>query len=87
VVIRGTQGFEGVSESPFSKAGEKGLRFVVSHISRKTSEIWGTPRSVEGKETADPSASLGMTKRRAVRLYREQPQQGILDFLLCGKEL
>jgi hypothetical protein len=23
---------------------------VVSHISRKTSEIWGTPRFLEGKE-------------------------------------
>jgi hypothetical protein len=31
---------------------EKRLRFVVSHISRKTSEIWGTPRFVEGRKTA-----------------------------------
>jgi hypothetical protein len=28
----------------------KTLSFVVSHISRKTSEIWGTPRFLEGKE-------------------------------------
>jgi hypothetical protein len=26
------------------------LRFVVSHISRKTSEIWGTPRFLEGRK-------------------------------------
>jgi hypothetical protein len=30
------------------------LRFVVSHISRKTSEIWGTPRFVEGRKTDHP---------------------------------
>jgi hypothetical protein len=30
---------------------EKRSRFVVSHISRKTSEIWGTPRFVEGRKT------------------------------------
>jgi hypothetical protein len=29
----------------------KTLRFAVSHISRKTSEIPGTPRFVEGKKT------------------------------------
>jgi hypothetical protein len=34
-----------------SRRPEKGLRFVVSHISRKTSEIWGTPRFLEGKKT------------------------------------
>jgi hypothetical protein len=28
--------------------GRKRLRFVVSHISRKMSEIWGTPRFWEG---------------------------------------
>jgi hypothetical protein len=33
---------------PLSKVGKK-LRFVVSHISRKTSEIWGTPRFLEGE--------------------------------------
>jgi hypothetical protein len=33
-----------------SKVGKR-LRFVVSHISRKTSEIWGTPRFLEGKTT------------------------------------
>jgi hypothetical protein len=31
---------------------EKGLRFVVSHISPKTSEIWGTPRFSEGRKRA-----------------------------------
>jgi hypothetical protein len=29
---------------------KKTSRFVVSHISRKTSEMWGTRRLVEGKE-------------------------------------
>jgi hypothetical protein len=41
-----------------SKVGEKGLRFVVSHISRKTSEIWGTPRFVEGERQDGPPVIL-----------------------------
>jgi hypothetical protein len=37
---------------------EKRLGFVVSHISRKTSEIWGTPRFLEGRKIGDTSQSL-----------------------------
>ncbi len=32
----------------------KRLRFVASHFSRKTSEIWGTRRSAEGKGLKEP---------------------------------
>jgi hypothetical protein len=44
----------GVLADASFEAWEKRLTFVVSHISRKTSEIWGTPRFVEGMEVGPP---------------------------------
>jgi len=38
--------------------GTEQLSFVVSHISRKTSEMWGTRRLLRGSQTAGPSTSL-----------------------------
>jgi hypothetical protein len=40
-------GCHSTPRASFRRSGKR-LRFVVSHISRKTSEIWGTPRFVEG---------------------------------------
>src|ERR1700742_966741 len=36
-------------------------RAVVSHISRKTSEIWGTPRFLEGKKGTPDASWTGKT--------------------------
>jgi hypothetical protein len=50
----------GVLADASFEAWEKRLTFVVSHISRKTSEIWGTPRFVEGMEVGTPRFVEGM---------------------------
>ena len=51
----GTRPFHGSLPPDFRARPGKTSRFAASHISRKTSEMWGTPGSVE---EADPTSDL-----------------------------
>jgi hypothetical protein len=59
---------------------------VVSHISRKTSEIWGTPRLVEGRKmggqerTADPSLLAGLACKKVPQsdVFLEQHEMKVV---------
>jgi hypothetical protein len=49
----------GASNRPASPV-EKEVKFAVSHISRKTSEMWGTHQSVAGTDPKRRECSIGM---------------------------
>jgi hypothetical protein len=51
---------------------------VVSHISRKTSEIWGTPRFLEGKEKHPGTTQIQEFARLKSTPYGSKPNTATL---------